>query len=119
MLVFVLFIVIILLVILLFVFFKKASSLEKELQELSFQKSSQSVRYGKITEQFVPFIEELPFDSANFRFLGSPIDGVAFQPDKIVFCEFKAANSQLNARQKSIRDLVNTKKVEWIEFRIK
>ena len=89
------------------------------LNETAFQKSSQSVKYGKITEQFVPFIEGLPFSSENFRFLGSPVDGVAFEPDAIVFCEFKAAGGKLSQLQQRIKQLVEEKKVEWLEFRLK
>lgn len=115
----VLFIIIILLLILLFVLFKKAARLESELDDVLFRKNSQSVRYGKITEQFTPFVDEMPFSPENFRFLGSPIDGVAFEPDSIVFCEFKTAASKLSQKQKDIKQLVNDKKVKWLEFRLR
>ncbi len=119
MLVTILLVVIFLLAIILFLFYRKASGLEQQLEELSFQKASQSVKYGKITEQFVPFLDDLPFSSENFRFLGSPIDGVAFEPDSIVFCEFKAADSKLSPLQQRIKGLVEAKKIEWVEFRLR
>jgi len=76
-----------------------------------------SVRYGKLSEQWIPLAKDFPHNSANFRFLGSPIDGVAFDDDEIIFCEFKAAGSRLNDKQKHIKELVEKKKVKWLEFR--
>ena len=118
MLVTILLVVIFLMAIVLFFFFRRAVYLEAQLEDLSFKKKSQSVKYGKITEQFVPFLDDLPFSSENFRFLGSPIDGVAFEADSIVFCEFKAAGSNLSPLQKRIKELVESKKIEWLEFRL-
>lgn len=100
-------------------FFSRASKLEEALSQLRFQKSSQSVKYGKTMEQFLPFSAEFPFSKQDFRFLGSPIDGIAFELDKIVFVEFKAADSQLSERQKQIKKLVNEKRIEWFELKAK
>ncbi len=97
---------------------KKNSELEEIISDLKFSKSSQSSRYGKAVEQWIPFAEEFPLDAGNFRFLGSPIDGVAFEDDKIVLCEFKTASSQLSEKQKRIKELVRKGKVDWLEFRI-
>ncbi|MFH1256153.1 MAG: Holliday junction resolvase-like protein [Candidatus Diapherotrites archaeon] len=95
----------------------KIMQLKKDLEDINFEKSSQSVRYGKITEQFIPFASDLPFNASNFRFIGSPIDGMAFESDRIIFCEFKTADSQLSKKQKHIKHLVEGKKVEWAEVR--
>lgn len=91
-------------------------SLQNNLSSLAFSKSSQSVRYGKLSEQWIPLSQSFPYDSHTFRFLGSPIDGVAFTEDKIVFCEFKANKSQLSEKQKHIKKLVDEKKVEWLQI---
>lgn len=93
--------------------------LRLQLEQILFAKNSQSVKYGKLTEQFIPFTEKFPFSSSAFRFLGTPIDGVAFEGDKIVFCEFKTASSQLSPLQKNIKKLVEEKKVEWFEFKLR
>jgi len=87
-------------------------------QELSFRKTSLSSRYGKMTEQFMPFLKDFPYDPTNFRFIGSPIDGIQFNEDKIIFVEFKTADSALSARQKQIAELVWQKKVEFEEYRM-
>ncbi len=101
-----------------FYFFKKNSLLEKKVNDLLFSNSSQSVKFGKTSEQFMPFMRDLPFEKNNFRFLGSPIDGVAFTENEIFFCEFKTGSSNLSEKQKKIRDLVNNKKVKWLEVRL-
>ncbi|MBU2100005.1 hypothetical protein KKG83_08045 [Candidatus Micrarchaeota archaeon] len=104
---------------LLYFFFSKYNELKEELAELSFSKKSQSVKYGKLTEQWIPFSKEFPFDSASFRFLGNPIDGIAFNENSIVFCEFKSNTSVLSEKQKKIRKLVQEKKIEWLEMHLK
>ena len=86
--------------------------------DLSFRKNSLSSRYGKMTEQFMPFLKNYPYLPENFRFLGSPIDGVQFEDDKIVFVEFKAADSKLSLRQRQIAELVWQKRVEFKEIKI-
>ena len=79
---------------------------------------SESTRYGQISEQFMPFISDYPYDSKQFRFLGSPIDGVQFEEDKIVMIEFKSAGSKLSTRQRKIRNLIKEGKVDFQEIRV-
>ena len=101
------------------VYRKVAIPLKAEAQKLDERKRSMATLYGKITEQFAPFMKNYPFDAKKFRFIGSTIDGVQFENDKIVFVEFKAANSKLNQEQKKIRSLVDDKKVEWFSFEVR
>lgn len=89
------------------------------IESLSFDKKSMSVKYGKMTEQFIPFLDSYPYSKENFRFIGTPIDGVQFEDDKIIFVEFKTGDSRLSARQESIKGLVENKKVEFREVRMK
>ena len=88
-----------------------ALQLYKRLKQEQFHKRSLSSRYGNLTEQFLPLVDSFPWDPSNFRFLGSPIDGVQFEDDRIILVEFKAANSRLSPLQRHIRDLVNEGKV--------
>ena len=90
-----------------------AAQLYRRLAQERFRNRSQSTTYGRITEQFLPLVDSFPWDPSNFRFLGSPIDGVQFEDDRIILVEFKAANSQLSKRQRQIRDLVNARKVDF------
>lgn len=88
------------------------------LKDVNFRKTSLSSRYGKMTEQFMPFLKNYPYLPENFRFLGTPIDGIQFEDDKIVFVEFKTAGSQLSPRQRQIAEHVWQKKVEFKEIRM-
>ncbi|MBN2127445.1 MAG: endonuclease [Candidatus Diapherotrites archaeon] len=98
--------------------FHKISSLSVKLTELKTQKISQSVKYGQLTEQWIPFTKDFPFNPQDFCFIGKPIDGIVFDENKIVFCEFKTNKSQLSAKQKNIKQLVKDKKINWMEYRI-
>ncbi|PJA17988.1 MAG: endonuclease [Candidatus Diapherotrites archaeon CG_4_10_14_0_2_um_filter_31_5] len=99
--------------------YSKYAKLKEDLNELSFSKKSQSVKYGKLTEQWIPLSNDFPFDPFSFHFLGNPIDGIVFSEDKIVFCEFKSNKSFLSQKQKKIKELILNKKVEWFEFHLK
>lgn len=88
------------------------------LKDIGFRKNSLSSRYGKMTEQFIPFLKNYPYEPTNFRFIGAPIDGIQFEDDKIIFIEFKTADSQLSLRQRQIAELVWQKKVEFKEMRM-
>ncbi len=88
-----------------------------KLRDALSRKQSQSTRYGQIFEQLVPFSKDFPFDPKKFRFIGNPVDGIVFEDDKITFCEIKLNNSALSPRQKSIKRLVEDKKVCWKEIR--
>ncbi len=90
----------------------------KHNKELKFRKRSLAVKYGKFSEQFFPFIEEYPYDSSNFRFIGTPIDGVQFEDDRIILVEFKVGSSKLSPKERKIKELVDSKRVYFEEFRI-
>lgn len=90
----------------------------KLLKATKFAKMSLSTKYGKMTEQFMPFLKNYPYDSQSFRFIGTPIDGIQFNENEVVFIEFKSATSQLSLKQKQIKDTINNKKVSFAEIRI-
>ena len=75
-----------------------------------------SASYGRITEQWFPLMEKYPYDSAHFRFLGTPIDGVQFEEDKIVFVEFKSRKAELSTQQRRLKQMIQAGKVTWEEF---
>jgi predicted Holliday junction resolvase-like endonuclease len=110
-------IIILLLAICLFLY-RRVQELGEYANQITFSKQSQSVKYGKMSENWIPLSERFPYDKEKFRFLGNPIDGIAFLEDKIVFCEFKANTSRLSTTQENIKELVKNKKVEWMEYRI-
>ena len=71
-----------------------------------------------MTEQWLPLVTPYPWNPQNFRFLGSPIDGVQFEDDEIVFVEFKSGKSHLSSKQTNIKEMVNAGKVSFQEVRI-
>ena len=94
--------------------------LAKSNTKLRFQKRSHIVKTGKWIEDYFPFLEDFPVPPETFKFLGEPIDGVAFVIEKgIFFIEFKTGSSQLSDKQKEIKKLVEDKKVYWKEIRIR
>ena len=88
------------------------------LKAVRFNSQSLSTRYGKMTEQFIPFIPTYPWDPERFRFIGSPIDGIQFENDRIILVEFKTGESHLSPRQRRIRELVGAGQVEFKEVRL-
>ena len=114
----VLFVVCIVLFLLLRYSRQKLAEKSVSITELDKQKRSQSIRYGKLTEQFMPFLESYPYDPHDFRFLGTPIDGVQFTEDSIILIEFKAAGSQLSQRQRTIKRMVEAGAVRFELHRI-
>jgi predicted Holliday junction resolvase-like endonuclease len=82
------------------------------------QKKSSEVRVGQLSEQVVSLIDGFDYDSKQMRFIGSPIDYVVFGEDMITFLEVKSGGSQLSAKQRHLRELVNSGKVEWKTVRL-
>ncbi len=83
------------------------------------QKKSSEVRLGNIAETLAPFLNQFDFDPETCTFLGKPIDYISFGEEEITLIEVKSGNSQLNSRQRQIRDQVKNNKVSWKEIRIK
>tara|TARA_Y100000361_G_scaffold126733_1_gene120842 strand:+ start:11413 stop:12003 length:591 start_codon:yes stop_codon:yes gene_type:complete len=82
-------------------------------------KKSGEVRLGHIAETLAPFLDQFEFDPENCSFLGKPIDYISFGEDEITLIEVKSGNSQLNKKQRKIRDQIKSGLVNWKEIRIK
>ncbi len=107
--------------ILLVLYFKQRKELEllgSAHKELGSSYKSKVVIHGKNWEVFAPFMKDFEnvASKENFRFLGNPIDGIAFDDDEIKFIEFKTGKSSLSPKQKHIKSQVQSKKVKWIEL---
>lgn len=92
--------------------------LRRRLRETRHSARSLATRHGQATEHFVPFMAHWPWDPKGFRFLGSPVDGIQFAPDAVVFVEVKTGSSRLSDEQKRIKALVEAGRVAWREVRI-
>ena len=85
---------------------------------------SQAITSGKVHEQLLPYLPDFPYNPKDVRFLGSPTDLIVFDGltdghvQRIVFLEVKTGGSTLTARERSVRDAVQAREVEWLEVRV-
>jgi predicted Holliday junction resolvase-like endonuclease len=93
-------------------------NLSRQLSHEKFRNRSLSSKYGKLTEQFLPLVPTYPWDPGNFRFLGSPIDGIQFEDEKIILVEFKSGNSQLSKHQRRLMNIVKAGNVYFEVIRV-
>jgi predicted Holliday junction resolvase-like endonuclease len=83
---------------------------------------SVAVTKGKVTEHIVPYLPGFDLDPNDVRFLGTPIDLIAFnglnasEEVEIVFIEVKTGQSALSAREKAVKRAVEAKRVSWRVF---
>ena len=113
---------------------KKAGSAEAQKEQLKLieearadaVRRSRSVLNGQLVEQISPFLPNFPCNPADCRFVGKPIDFIAFagleendNVDEILFIEIKTNSSQLSQRERSLKEAVEKKKIRWVEFRVK
>ena len=85
---------------------------------------SRAVIGGQVVEQVAPFLPGFPCNPADARFVGKPVDFVAFpglsesdSVDEVLLIEVKTGNSALNAREKEIRRAVKEGRVRYVEYR--
>ncbi|MEM1985465.1 MAG: Holliday junction resolvase-like protein [Nitrososphaeria archaeon] len=99
---------------------------EEKIREDAIEKSASTI-LGKVGEQLAPLIlfPKYGISFKDLRFLGSPIDYIAFKgleegnPEKIVFIEIKSGRSDnLTQREAGIKSLVDSKKVEWLTLHL-
>ena len=95
---------------------------EQEIRLDAIQRSS-AVTRGKVTEHIVPYLPGFDLDPKDIRFLGTPIDLIAFkglnnsvEEIEIVFVEVKTGGSVLSARERAVKKAVQQKRVSWRVF---
>jgi predicted Holliday junction resolvase-like endonuclease len=95
---------------------------EQEIRLDAIQRSSAITR-GKVTEHIVPYLPGFDLDPKDIRFLGTPIDLIAFkglnasvEEIEIVFIEVKTGGSVLSARERAVMKAVEQKRVSWRVF---
>jgi predicted Holliday junction resolvase-like endonuclease len=83
---------------------------------------SLAVTKGKVTEHIVPYLPGFNLDPKDVRFLGTPIDLIAFdglnasEEVEIVFIEVKTGQSALSPRERAVKKAVETRRVSWRVF---
>lgn len=93
-------------------------------------KRSRSVLLGQLGEQVSPFLPNFPCKPEDARFIGKPVDFIAFsgmsdsedgengEIEEVLFIEVKTGNSALSKREKDIKKAVSEGRVRYIEYRI-
>ncbi|MCW1306345.1 MAG: Holliday junction resolvase-like protein [Candidatus Nanoarchaeia archaeon] len=88
-------------------------------------KRSRAVLKGKIAEQMVALLPEFPYNPADARFIGNPVDYVIFDgytqvkdsgggEVRIIFLDVKKGEkAQLTREEEAIMKAVKEKKVAW------
>ena len=95
------------------------SPLHKKIEKLTSERQSFLATNGENLEKFDQLMEQYPYSTENFRFIGSPIDGIQFENDQILFIEFKTDESRITPAQQKVKKLVENGKIRWFEFRAK
>ncbi len=80
---------------------------------------------GQLAEQVAPFLPGFPCNPADARFVGKPVDFVAFpgaadggSVDEVLFIEVKSGSSALSAREREVKNAVERGSVRYIEYRV-
>ena len=102
---------------------QKFKNLLKE-NRLDAIKRSKAVINGQMVEQIAPFLPNFPCNPADVRFVGKPVDFVAFpgasenkEIEEVLFIEVKTGTSALSSREKEIKDAINAGRVKYVEYR--
>jgi predicted Holliday junction resolvase-like endonuclease len=99
---------------------------EREIRRDAISRSV-SVVLGRVSEHLAPLLmaERLGLNPKDLRFLGTPVDYIAFKglsdgrPEEIIFIEVKSsATTPLTAKEEAVRRLVEGRRVRWVTFRL-
>ena len=67
-------------------------------------------------EQYQEKMKYYPYDLERFRFLGTPVDGIQFEDDSILFIRLKEGAIPCTKEQEKIKNLLENGNVQWYEF---
>lgn len=87
-------------------------------------KRSKAVIGGQVVEQLAPYLPNFPCNPGDAKFLGKPIDFIAFSGlsekdivDEILLIEVKTGKSELSKREKEVKKAVEQGRVRYVEYR--
>lgn len=101
------------------------ADLKKRMEQMSTRPkvTAKAVNIGFILERIAPAFDHFPFRHNDCRSIFDPIDYVIFEGlserglvSKIIFTDIKTGNARLKNNQKEIKNLVNQKKLEFIQY---
>lgn len=93
-------------------------------ERLDAVKRSRAVLNGQLGEQIAPFLPDFPADPTEIRFIGKPVDYIAFNGASeghirdITFIEIKTGNAALTGVERSLKAAVSAGKITYTEYRI-
>jgi len=85
---------------------------------------SRAVLSGQLSEQLAPYLPQFPSDPTEVRFIGKPVDFIAFSGasagcvDEVVFIEVKTGKSRLTQVESSLKEAVESGRVRYVEYRV-
>ena len=102
-------------------FLKDSKKIKQERKDAV--KRSRAVLTGQFSEQLAPYLPDFPCNPSQVKFLGKPVDFVAFVEDpdtslveEILFIEVKTGTSKLTDREQSIKNTIAQHKVKFVEY---
>ena len=85
---------------------------------------SRAVLAGNFSEQLAPYLPNFPFNPSECKFIGKPVDFIVFHglDEKNVtgvsFVEVKSGKSKLSGTEKSVKNAIENKNVQWVDYRV-
>ncbi len=102
---------------------KDTSRIKKEREDAV--KKSRAVLGGQFGEQIAPFLPKFPCNPGDVRFIGKPVDFIAFPGSAegktvtdVLFIEVKSGDSHLSNREKEIKNAIKAGRVHYVEYRL-
>lgn len=100
------------------------AKLEKRLQSKTYDGAARATLKGQIAEQVAPMLPGFPFHPSDFRFLGQPIDFIAYvglteakeglgDIKEVVIGDIKMNSASLSPHQRMIKRAVEEGRVRW------
>ena len=87
-------------------------------------KRSRSVIGGQLAEQIAPFLPGFPCNPGDARFIGKPVDFIAFpgmtednEVHEVLLIEVKTGKSALSGREREVKRAVAEGRVRYVEYR--
>ncbi|MDR2897623.1 MAG: hypothetical protein LBU99_02325 [Spirochaetaceae bacterium] len=87
-------------------------------------KRSRAVLNGQLSEQLAPWFPDFPADLTEIRFVGKPIDYIAFKGcsggavEEILLIEVKTGSSTLSPVEKDVKRAVEEGRIRYVEYRL-
>ena len=104
-----------------------AASLSKKIavERADAVKKSRAVLGGLAGEQVAPFMPGFPCNPADARFVGKPVDFVAFpgaadgdEIKEVLLIEVKSGEASLSKREREIKACVQEGRLRFVEYRL-